>query len=383
MSVSAASGVTNTRHSAEGLDVVGFFTAEHGVGEAARGLVDTLLGAGVALNTINYTDTESRTDHPYRTDDTYSHRVLFLALNADHVAAARTRLDDEVFAGKYVIGQWFWELETPPPWFFDAFPIVDELWAPTRFIEQMLVKCCPPHVKVRYMPPAIGAPSTDRSITRQSLGVDTGRFFLFSFDFMSIAKRKNAVGLAKAFRRAFADGEGPTLVVKCINGDKRPSDLAELCEESSTRSDVVVIDRYMSSMETSTLTSLADCYVSLHRSEGLGLTIAEAIALGVPTIATAYSGNLDFMDEWDTWRVPCTMTRVGRGAGGYDPAAQWAEPDLDAAARMMREVWENPAAAREKADRARVRLLESFSTERCGARMRARLEEIWTELGRG
>ena len=204
----------------------------------------------------------------------------------------------------------------------------------------MLAKCCPPHVKVRYMPPAISAPSTDRAITRQSLGVDTGRFFLFSFDFMSIAKRKNAVGLVRAFRRAFADGEGPTLVVKSINGDKRDFDRFLLEHEIRGSRNIVLIDRYMTRVEASTLTSLADCYVSLHRSEGLGLTIAEAIALGVPTIATAYSGNLDFMDEWDTWRVPCTMTRVGSGAGGYDPAAQWAEPDLDAAARMMREVWD-------------------------------------------
>jgi glycosyltransferase involved in cell wall biosynthesis len=207
------------------------------------------------------------------------------------------------------------------------------------------------------------------------------RFFLFSFDFMSIAKRKNAEGLVRAFRRAFPDGEGPTLVVKSINGDKQDFDRFLLEQEIGASRNIVNIDRYMSRVEVSTLTSLADCYVSLHRSEGLGLTIAEAIAHGVPTIATAYSGNLDFMDEWNTWRVPCTMTRVGHGAGGYHPDAQWAEPDLDAAAWMMREVWENPAAARAKASRARALLLESFSVERCGARMKARLEEIWAELG--
>ena len=83
------------------------------------------------------------------------------------------------------------------------------------------------------------------------------------------------------------------------------------------------------------------------------MTITEALSLGVPVIATGYSGNLDFMDEWNTWRVPCSMTRVGESAGGYPKDALWAEPDLDAAARMMREIYENPTDAREKAAKAR------------------------------
>jgi glycosyltransferase involved in cell wall biosynthesis len=139
---------------------------------------------------------------------------------------------------------------------------------------------------------------------------------------------------------------------------------------------------YQSRRDASTLMSMADCYVSLHRSEGLGLTITEAMSLGVPVIATGYSGNLDFMDEWNTWRVPCSMVPVGFGAGGYPPGAQWAEPNLDEAARMMREVFENPRAAREKAARAQEHLLNSFSPESAGARMRRRLEKVWASLER-
>jgi hypothetical protein len=104
------------------------------------------------------------------------------------------------------------------------------------------------------------------------------------------------------------------------------------------------------------------------------------MSLGVPVIATGYSGNLDFMDEWNTWRVPCSMVLVGLGAGGYSPGAQWAEPNLDEAARMMREVFENPRAAREKAARAQKHLLNSFSPESAGARMRRRLEKVWASL---
>lgn len=365
-----------------GLDVLGFFTAEHGVGEAGRAVVAGLNGAGISHHTIDYRDTESRTNHLFATDDVSEHRVLFLALNADHLPAARRIMGEDFFADRYVISQWFWELETPPPWFHEAFPLVNELWAPTRFIEQMLRRCAPADVKVRLMPPAFIVPETDDRLERGDLDLDARFAFLFSFDFMSIAKRKNAVGLVQAFRKAFGENEGPRLIIKSINGDKRVKDREDLETAASGRDDVTLVDRYMTRVETSTLTSLADCYVSLHRSEGLGLTITEAISLGVPTIATAYSGNLDFMDEWNTWRVPCTMTRVGSGAGGYDRDAQWAEPDLDAAAAMMREVWENPAEARAKAARARDWLLASFTPEAAGARMKARLEEIWADLGR-
>lgn len=366
-----------------GVDVLGFFTAEHGVGEAGRALVSTLDCAEVLRNTINYADTESRTGYHYATDDTSAHKVLFLAVNADHIPAAHGIMGGKFFADRYLISQWFWELETPPPWFSDAFSLIDELWAPTRFIEQMLRRCAPAHVKVHLMPPAFRVPETDSRLERGDFGLDDRFMFLFSFDFMSIAKRKNAVGLVRAFRKAFGENEGPRLVIKSINSDKRPEDRDDVSDAIDGRDDIIHINRYVSRVEASTLTSLADCYVSLHRSEGLGLTITEAISLGIPTIATAYSGNLDFMDAWNTWRVPCTMTRVGPGAGGYDREAQWAEPDLDVAAGMMREVWENPEAARERAGRARDWLLASFTPEVAGARMKARLEEIWADLGRG
>ena len=367
----------------DGVDVLGFFTAEHGVGEAGRALVGVLDGSGIRRNALNYTDTESRAEHEFVTQDISEYRVLLLAMNSDHISAAHRIMGKKFFADRYVIGQWFWELESPAPWFREAFPHVNELWAPTRFIEKMLRDCAPEHVKVVYMPPAVQVPAVEGSMKRTHFGLDERFTFLFSFDFMSIAKRKNPWGLVEAFTRAFAEGEGPQLVIKSMNGERRCEDLDKLVEAIGGRSDITLMTNYLTRVEASTLTSLADCYVSLHRSEGLGLTITEALSLGVPVIATGYSGNLDFMDEWNTWRVPCSMTRVGEGAGGYPKDALWAEPDLDAAARMMREVYENPIDAREKAAKARDHVLNSFSVQAAGTRMKKRLEGIWAELGRG
>ena len=104
---------------------------------------------------------------------------------------------------------------------------------------------------------------------------------------------------------------------------------------------VTLIDKYLTKIETTTLTSLADCYVSLHRSEGLGLTMSEAMALGIPVIATGYSGNLDFMNSDNSLLVPSVRVAVGEGAEGYSPHAMWVEPDISVAASHMRYAYEN------------------------------------------
>jgi glycosyltransferase involved in cell wall biosynthesis len=123
------------------------------------------------------------------------------------------------------------------------------------------------------------------------------------------------------------------------------------------------------------LVAAADCYVSLHRSEGLGLTMAEAMAVGTPVIATAYSGNLDFMPAGSALLVPAAEVQVG--PGHYYPAeGHWADPDLDAAVEMMRRVEADPALRRDLADSGRM-ALQPFGYEQVGGIARDSLLEAW------
>jgi glycosyltransferase involved in cell wall biosynthesis len=366
-----------------GLDVFGYFTAEFGVGEAARTLVSALRTTDVDISTINYTDTDSRTEHYFVTDDVSRHRTLLMSLNADQLVVARERLGDNFFEDRYVIGQWFWELEEAPSWFQPAWPIVNELWAPTRFIETMLRKNAPSHVNVQRVPLPIVVPPIDESITRPRWNIDGRYMFLFVFDLMSIMKRKNPLGLISAYTKAFQESDGAQLVIKTMNGDKRPEDLQCLRDAAHYRSDITILDEVFTSVETSTLISLADCYVSLHRSEGLGLTMSEAMSLGKPVIATNYSGNTDFMTEENSYVIPWTRVPVGDGAGGYDPAATWAEPDENAAVEAMRYVLKNQHDARIRGAHGREELLGGHGQVSAGAIMKSRLEEIWrSERGR-
>ena len=97
-----------------------------------------------------------------------------------------------------------------------------------------------------------------------------------------------------------------------------------------------------------------DCYVSLHRAEGFGLTMAEAMAIGKPVIATGYSGNVDFMSGENSYLVDYALGRVGPDCEIYPPEGEWAEPSIEHAAELMRRVRDEPAEAAAKGGRARA-----------------------------
>ena len=155
------------------------------------------------------------------------------------------------------------------------------------------------------------------------------------FDFFSTIQRKNPVGLIHAFRHAFEPGEGPQLVVKTINGVHRPQALEEVLWAARGRQRRA---RHRSFAQRPGARRAAgrgcDCYVSLHRSEGFGLTLAECMALGKPVIGTAFSATTDFMTDENSYPVPYELTRVGADCEIYPAEGTWAEPDVAEASRL-------------------------------------------------
>ena len=199
---------------------------------------------------------------------------------------------------------------------------------------------------------------------------------MFAFDYLSTAERKNPWGLVEAFELAFAPGESPLLVIKSINAHRRPDQAERLRLRVAGSPDVLLLEDYLDADDLDALVALCDCYVSLHRSEGLGLTMAEAMALGKPVIATGYSGNLQFMTEANSFLVPWTSTTIPSGCEPYPAGGTWADPDLEAAARLMRTVLEDPelAAARGRQGAEDIRVLHS--PQAAGRQISARLAEL-------
>ncbi len=162
---------------------------------------------------------------------------------------------------------------------------------------------------------------------------------------MSIVERKNPLGLIRAFGQAFRSEEPVDLILKTGSAPRHDDQMREL-HAAATGANVHILDRIMTSDETLSPIDACDAYVSLHRSEGLGLTMAEAMLLGKPVVATRYSGNLDFMDDGNSRLVDYELVPLGQPLPPYDAIARWAEPSLDHAARLMRRVYRRPCLGR-------------------------------------
>ena len=296
-------------------------------------------------------------------------------VNADQFAEFAANAGAGFFEGRYTIAQWAWEVEEFPARWHSVFDLVDEVWALSDFTRQSVQAVT--HKPVFAAPLPVLVPEIDPGVGRAAFGLPPGRFvFLFCLDLHSVVERKNPVGVIDAFKRAFAPEEGPVLVVKTVNGRTREMDLEMVRYAAAGRTDVFVIDDPLPRPELGSLMAAADCYVSLHRSEGFGLTMAESMALGKPVIATAYSGNLDFMTDENSFLVPFSWALVPPGADPYPPGTRWAEPDLDAAAVIMRAVVDSPDLAATVAERGRVDVQRYHSLERRSEFVRSRFEAI-------
>ncbi len=362
-----------------GVEIVGYLQTESGVGQAGRLLARGLKSSSVPFETLSDSTAPSRQKDPFQSHQTglkegESYDCCVLCVNADSVASVRRRLGNRYLKDRRVAGLWFWEIETFPQNLHSAFKEVNEVWVASRFIFDTLAPISP--IPVHYIPLPFGKPERCGELNREELGIPEGFFFLFSFDFHSVFRRKNPLALIEAFKIAFEEGEGPSLVIKGINAESHVPDLEALIYAAAERSDIIILSEYLDASTNQSLTAACDCYVSLHRSEGLGLTMAEAMCREKPVIATAYSGNMDFMDDENSYLCRYEMVKVGKGAAPYSQDARWADPDIDHAASLMRHVFLNPEEAAEKGRVAAASIAEKFNPEAC-ARV---LEERWSNM---
>jgi glycosyltransferase involved in cell wall biosynthesis len=187
-------------------------------------------------------------------------------------------------------------------------------------------------------------------VVRSDYGLPDGRFaFVFSFNFASVFERKNPLGLIDAFSRAFAEDEGPILVIKSAGGGRYREQVRLLRTAAGRRRDVFLLEGALRADRYHGLVAACDAYASLHRAEGFGLPIAEAMELGKSAVATGYSGNLEFMTEANSYLVASSPVPVPDGLGPYAAGGVWAEPDVDEAAVTLRRVLERPDEVRERA----------------------------------
>ncbi len=248
--------------------------------------------------------------------------------NPEHIASVLSHLSPADWRGRYRIGYWAWELPRAPKFWFWMARFFHEVWVVSEFVAEAL-DGAPTQIRVMPHPVPVGPVRPSR---------EGPRIVLTMADLRSAQARKNPLGAIEAYRRAFPEPrpERVRLRVKLNGMDFDPSALAEL-RSAAQRADIELIERVLSDAEMEALVCDCDLLVSLHRSEGFGLPIAEAMARGIPALATGWSGNLDFMRGIEPLLVSHRMIPVSDPSGVYRGAgSQWADPDLDDAAFRLR-----------------------------------------------
>lgn len=364
-------GITHT-----GINVVGYLQAETGMGQAARALVRALEQTSIPISThsLDLNVLARNADATFAPEaSAFPYDVNLFVVNADQILPVREHLGPEVFGGRYNIGYHLWELDRFPQRWLGAFDVLHEVWTPSTFCVDAIGAVAP--LPVRRVPLPVGRePGQAYDRTHFELPADAF-VFLFVFNYLSYFERKNPIAVVEAFRRAFPDGDEALLVLKTSQGDFAPEARARL-EKAAGTAPVRLIDAYFARDEVTALIGAADCYVSLHRSEGFGLTLAEAMLQEKPVIATPYGGVTDFFNLNSGFPVRYRPLTIERDEGPYSAGGHWADPDVEHAAKLMRQVYGDHAARQAIAVRGRRDVEEMLSYQAVGAVIEERFDAL-------
>lgn len=367
-------------HAPAAVHLAGYITAHLGLGEAARNTIAALQQAGIAVQGHDLTPMINSPTGPYPLHalppGAVQPRISILGCNADELPNAMRFLPQSL-ATTYRIGCWYWETPDFPEAWCDRFDLVDEVWVPTRFIAETLrAKALVPVV---VMPMLVQVPpmAADHAWLRQLVPeLAAGEFvFFFQCDVHSEPFRKNPEGTILAFTAAFRPDEPVRLLIKLLNGAADPTLMPRLQALAGAHR-VSFLDLALDSGDRFRLMASIDCFVSLHRAEGFGLSIAEAMAYARPVVTTNWSGNTDFTDATTAALVGHDPIRTDRAHGPYPAGTLWAEPRLAEAAAQMRRMVDDPAWRAAIAAAGAARIAEQFSPRVVGEAMRARLTRI-------
>lgn len=343
--------VASRRGTSSGTAGVNIFAHVHGqfgLAEGARLYARALLEEGypVAVHDIDIEVPHGMDDNSLATHigGEAVHEVNLVFVNPDYLEQAMANIGRERLGGRYTIAGWFWELEKFPGEWLHVLHHVDEVMVSTGFIRHAVAAVT--DKPVWSVPVPVGE-LPDSGLVRADFGLEENDFvFLCSFDFNSYVERKNPEAAVEAFRLAFANRQpNVKLLVKSSNGHRHLEKLRVLLNAVGGDERIIVRDEIIDRADLGALQRCADAYISLHRAEGFGLGLAECMRLGKPVIATAWSGNMEFMTPENSCLVDYRLVPVGEGEYPHHAGQRWAEPDVDHAAKLMRRLVEDPAFA--------------------------------------
>ncbi len=369
----------------EGVNIIGYAKGDFGLAEHAR-LVTHAMNSTTVPFCVN--DTVDPGGHTQTNEGIRQfiqkknpYKINLFCYNASEIVAYMHAPKGGIAQRKhYNIGYGYWELSEFPTEWTKQNNYLKELWAPSTFIKEVLEKSTA--LPVHYMPIAVDFESPV-GYSRQGFNLPENKFlFLFTFDLSSYIARKNPQAVIDAFTQAFptAKNEEVCLVIKINSLKSKPEHFHKqqaLLDKIKVDPRIILIDEIVDRNTILGLINVCDAYVSLHRSEGFGLGMAEAMKMGKVVIATHYSGNKDFMNEHNSCPVKYKLVRVAEEEYCFvERDAVWAEPDIEHAVYYMKKVFTEREFAANIGRVARDYIKEHHSFNAIGLNYKHRVAEI-------
>jgi len=362
-----------------GINLIGYYRGDLGLGDALRYIAQAIENANIPF-LVRRLDTRLTTSQKNSSLNSHisnqcKHPINCITINPDALYLLPLWIKYSEWAKKYNIAYWFWELEKFPQEWRYALPIIDEIWVNTEFVANAMRQA---HSRVIKIPFAIEFEKPSVQFSREYFHLpEAGFLFLTVFDFQSAVTRKNPQAAIKAFLSAFSKTDSNAfLILKSINGYRHSEAFAELKSIAKNDHRILFIDEQLDTQEIRGLMQCADCYVSLHRSEGLGLGMAESMYLGKTVIATAYSGNLEYMNAQTACLISYQEVAVGPHEYPFSKQQKWADPDIDEAANAMQKMYSDSAYRNQLGANAQSYMLEYHSFAILGKAISQRLEQL-------
>jgi glycosyltransferase involved in cell wall biosynthesis len=365
----------NPNSDSSSINYYGYIRAESGLGTACRGYIGALRYVEKNVTSINIPCGLRELDFPVQDKPNKSAMFNIVHMNADSISYFFSQVGEDCLKGKYNIGLWVWELAAFRPDWFESFQPFQEIWVPSEFCRQSISAVSP--IPVHVIPHVVSKEINIHTNQRGYFNLPEDAFiFGYMFDCTSSVIRKNPFALIEAFKSVFKKDQKVILFLKISNGIHDPELYRKVQNAIDGYPNILTIEHSLDEIELARFYDAIDCYASPHRTEGFGLTLAEAMLAGKPVIATDYGGSVDFVKSEHAYPVQYRLIPIAEKHGPYLTDYLWAEPDVDHLIECLSEVYENPEIALSRGKAAQQFITKYYSMDYVAGLMRDRLMEI-------
>lgn len=356
-----------------GVNVIGYFKGSFGLSETARLVVAALKAQSIPYSLLSADHLISHHNLTENFDEPISQKFVYpvnlFCIDQEGIVNFAQKCRWQDIKRRHNVALWFWETNVIPLNKQECWHYLDEMWVASRYAQE--------HLAIASSLPVYVIPHAMRIFSstgkKSDFGLDEKYTFLFCFDFYSSEPRKNPEAAIYAFQQAFPERKDVQFVIKSQNADSHSKRFKSLKQLIANDSRIIWMDKQLDAQARYDLMQACDCYISLHRSEGFGHTMAETMLMGKPVIATGYSGNLEFMHEDNSFLCPYTLIPIGKNCPPYPANGIWADVDIDDAAKWMKFVTENEHETARRAKEGQAFILKHHSLKAMGERILKRL----------